>query len=452
MNFNELINEERIVRAITDMGFEKPTEIQEKSIEMIHQGIDMIGQSQTGTGKTAAFTIPVLEKIDPKNKKTQVLILCPTRELSVQVAGEFRKIAKYMQGIRTVSVFGGEPIYKQINEIKKGAQVIVGTPGRLMDHMNRRTIKFDDLHTVILDEADEMLKMGFREDIELILGSVEHKTQKVMFSATMPKEIHQLAKKFLDEPGNIKIESKGLTTKNVTQEYCAVKPRYKKEALYRLIDANTPERCIVFCNTKRMVDEITDALQERGYWSDKIHGDLKQELRLSVLAKFNAGIINVLVATDVAARGLDIQNVDLVLNYDVPEKEDYYVHRIGRTGRASNTGRSITLASHLDRMRMRNIEYYIKKKIDRIPVPSVHEVNEARMERFIEQTMENMNQEVLDHYAPIIQKIIQKGYSVDILAAALLKDALSLHDMVEEHDINDHQFTLQNRRNDRDRN
>jgi len=445
MSFKELIKNSEVLKAIDDMGFEKPTEIQEKSIALIREGNDVIGQSQTGTGKTAAFTIPILEKIDPSDRRPQVLIMCPTRELSVQVAGEIRKIAKYMTGVKTVAVYGGEPIYKQIASLKKGAHVIVGTPGRLIDHLNRKTIRFEGMHSIILDEADEMLKMGFREDIELIMGKMSDTVQKIMFSATMPKAIVELAGTYLDNPGNIKIKSKGLTTSTVVQQYCAVKSKYKNEALCRLLDAKAPERCIVFCNTKRMVDDIADTLMEKGFWTDKIHGDLKQELRLSVLHKFNAGVLNVLVATDVAARGLDIQNVDLVVNYDVPEKEEYYVHRIGRSGRAGKAGESITLASYKDRVRLHGIEIYIKKKIDRIPVPSVSEVKERKMENFIDGLMKSMNQDVLDHYEPIIHKIEAKGYGVELLAAALLKDTLTLHEMVEDTDLNDHNFSLQKR-------
>lgn len=440
MNFNELVTDSSILKAVADMGFETPTEIQEKGITYIREGVDVIGQSQTGTGKTAAFAIPVLEKIDQSNRNPQVLILCPTRELAVQVNGEFQKISKYMTGIKCVPVYGGEPIYKQITALKRGAQVIVGTPGRLIDHLNRKTIKFNDLHTIIMDEADEMLKMGFREDIELVLGNMPDGSQKIMFSATMPKPIVDMANRYLVSPKNIKIQSTGLTTSTVKQQYCAVKGRYKKEALYRLLGAKAPERCIVFCNTKRMVDEITDALQTKNFWSDKIHGDLKQELRMSVLHKFNAGVLNILVATDVAARGLDIQNVDLIVNFDIPEKEEYYVHRIGRSGRAGKAGESITLASARDRVKLHAIEHYIKKRIDKISVPSVSEVNEQKMEKFIDNLMESMNQDVLDHYEPIIHKIEAKGYSVELLAATLLKDALTLHEMIEDQDLNDHNF------------
>lgn len=440
MSFETLIESSSIKRAIEEMGFENPTEIQEKSIRLIREGMDVIGQSQTGTGKTAAFSIPALEKIKPEIRQTQVLILCPTRELSVQVAGEISKLAKFMQGIKVVPVYGGEPIYKQISALKQGAHVIVGTPGRLIDHINRKTIRFNELHTVILDEADEMLKMGFREDIELIMSAVDGKPQTIMFSATMPRAIIDISNKYLKNPQNIRIQSKGITTSTVIQQYVAVKSKFKLDALYRMLDAKAPERCIVFCNTKRMVDEITDALQGKGFWSDKIHGDLKQELRLAVLHKFNGGVINVLVATDVAARGLDIQNVDLIVNYDIPEKEDYYVHRIGRSGRAGKAGESITIATGRDRNKLRAIEYYIKKKIDRINVPSIQEVNEKKMEHFIDHLMETMNQDVLDHYEPIIHKIEAKGYSVELLAATLLKDALTLHEIVEDHDLNDLHF------------
>lgn len=440
MNFEKLVTDSNILRAIEDMGYTEATEIQEKAIIEIKTGCDLVGQSQTGTGKTAAFVIPILEKIEQKLRKPQVLILCPTRELCVQVAGEFRKLSKYLHGIKTVAVYGGEPIYKQINTLKGGAHIIVGTPGRLIDHINRKTVKLNDIHTIILDEADEMLKMGFREDIELIVGFTPEGTQRIMFSATMPPAIIEITKKYLNQPQQIKIKSKGLTTSTVIQQYCAVKSKYKKEALYRLLDAKAPERCIVFCNTKRMVDEITDALQERNYWSDKIHGDLKQEIRLNVLQKFNAGIIRILVATDVAARGLDIQNVDLVINLDVPEKEDYYVHRIGRSGRAGKDGESITIASSRDRIKLHAIEQYIKKKIDKIPVPSMQEVNSAKMENFIDNLLASISHEALEQYESVIRRIEAKGYSAEVLAASLLKDALTLHELVEEQDLNDYNF------------
>lgn len=440
MKLNELIRDERLLKAVTKMGFEEPTPIQEQGIPLIRQGSDVIARSQTGTGKTATFAIPIIEKVDESNPQVQVLVLCPTRELAVQVAAEFRKLLAYSQGIKTLAVYGGEPIYKQIAALKKGVQIIVGTPGRLMDHMKRKTVRFDCLHTVIMDEADEMLKMGFREDIETILDAIDHRTQRLLFSATMPPAIVSLADKYLEQPEQLTIKATNITTTTVLQQYCPVKKKYKTQALYRFLDAKAPERCLIFCNTKRMVDELTDNLQEKGFWSDKIHGDLKQELRMAVLNKFNQGILHILVATDVAARGLDIQDVDLVINYDVPDKEDYYVHRIGRSGRAGKTGEAITIVANSDRRNLRNIEYYIKKQLEPIAVPSGKDVYELQTERFIEKLMLNMNQSVLDDYQVIIDRIQQKGYSMPFIAAALLKDAISLHEIADEVDINDYLF------------
>ena len=440
MKFHELVTNPKLLRAIEEMGYEEATPIQEAVIPMITAGGDVIARSQTGTGKTAAFSIPVLDKIDENLSKPQVLILCPTRELAVQVAGEIRKLLSFSHNIKVLPVYGGEPIYKQIMALKRGVQVIVGTPGRIMDHMERKTLRFNEVHTVILDEADEMLKMGFREDIEFILTAVPDEVQKLLFSATMPAEIVELAGKYLKNPGEVKIKASGITTDTVVQSYCAVKKELKPEALFRILDDKSPERCMVFCNTKKMVDEITDALQERGFWGDKIHGDLKQELRMGVLEKFNKGILHILVCTDVAARGLDIQNVDLVVNYDVPDKEDYYVHRIGRSGRAGKAGESITLVTRSDRIRFRNVEVYIQKKIERFEILSRDEVREKQITRFTENLLNNMETELLYDYEKMVEKLQDKGYSAKQIAAALLKQTLALETAEEERDVNDYRF------------
>lgn len=440
MRFNDLVKNSKLLRAIEEMGYEEATPIQESVIPMISSGRDVIGRSQTGTGKTAAFSIPVLDKIDETLTKPQILILCPTRELSVQVAGEIRKLLAFSQGIKVLPVYGGEPIYKQIMAIKKGVQVIVGTPGRIMDHMNRKTLRFQTVHTLILDEADEMLKMGFREDIEFILREVPEEVQTLLFSATMPKEIVDLSGKYLKNPGEIMIKATGITTDTVVQTYCAVKKDLKKEALYRILDDKSPDRCMVFCNTKRMVDEIADFLQEKGFWADKIHGDLKQELRMGVLDKFNKGILHSLVCTDVAARGLDIQNVDLVINYDVPDKEDYYVHRIGRSGRAGKAGEAVTIVTKSDRIRFRNVEAYIQKKIDRMEIPSKEEVQGKQVDRFLENLLAGIQVELLFDYEKMVKKLMKRGYSAEQLAAALLKQTLDLEEVVEERDVNDYRF------------
>lgn len=440
MKFHELVANPKLLRAIKEMGYEEATPIQEAVIPMIAGGGDVIARSQTGTGKTAAFSIPVLDKIDENLSRPQVLILCPTRELAVQVAGEIRKLLSFSHNIKVLPVYGGEPIYKQIMALKKGVQVIVGTPGRIMDHMERKTLRFSEVHTVILDEADEMLKMGFREDIEFILTAVPAEVQKLLFSATMPAEIIELAGKYLKEPGEVKIEASGITTDTVLQSYCAVKKELKPEALFRILDDKSPERCMVFCNTKKMVDEITDALQERGFWGDKIHGDLKQELRMGVLEKFNKGILHILVCTDVAARGLDIQNVDLVVNYDVPDKEEYYVHRIGRSGRAGKAGESITIVTRPDRIRFRNVEIYIQKKIKRMEIPSRVEVREKQITRFTENLLSNMETELLYDYEEMVEKLQAKGYSAKQIAAALLRQTLAVEAADEERDVNDYRF------------
>lgn len=440
MKFHELVTNPKLLRAIKEMGYEEATPIQEAVIPMIAGGGDVIARSQTGTGKTAAFSIPVLDKIDENLSRPQVLILCPTRELAVQVAGEIRKLLSFSHNIKVLPVYGGEPIYKQIMALKKGVQVIVGTPGRIMDHMERKTLRFSEVHTVILDEADEMLKMGFREDIEFILTAVPAEVQKLLFSATMPAEIIELAGKYLKEPGEVKIEASGITTDTVLQSYCAVKKELKPEALFRILDDKSPERCMVFCNTKKMVDEITDALQERGFWGDKIHGDLKQELRMGVLEKFNKGILHILVCTDVAARGLDIQNVDLVVNYDVPDKEEYYVHRIGRSGRAGKAGESITIVTRPDRIRFRNVEIYIQKKIKRMEIPSRVEVREKQITRFTENLLSNMETELLYDYEEMVEKLQAKGYSAKQIAAALLRQTLAVEAADEERDVNDYRF------------
>ncbi|GMQ60553.1 DEAD/DEAH box helicase [Vallitalea sediminicola] len=434
MNFNELNISDNILKAISDMGFEEATEIQEKSIPEILSGSDIIGQSQTGTGKTAAFAIPVLDKVDQSIKKPQVLVLCPTRELAVQVCNEFKKLTKYMN-IKSFPVYGGEPIYRQISVLKKGVQIIIGTPGRLMDHMNRKTIKLDHVNSIILDEADEMLNMGFREDIETILSKIPNDNlQTILFSATMPKSILDITHNYQKKPKLIKITRKELTTDTIDQRYYHVLEHHKLEVLRRLIDVYHPKLSLIFCNTKKKVDEVTDLLQDAGYSSDKIHGDMNQVVRLSVLNKFNKGIINILVATDVAARGLDIQNVEAVVNYDVPDNEEYYVHRIGRTGRAGKKGSSYTLVSKSETRRISNIIKYIKKDIPRKKIPSINKVNSVKVDNYIESLAKIIdNTADLDQYEDIINKLNDKGYTSDKIATALLMSNLELK---EENNMN----------------
>lgn len=450
MIFEKMNVMDEIKRSVEDMGFTELTEIQKQAIPLLLEGKDIIGQSQTGTGKTAAFAIPLLQKIDPELKQPQAIILCPTRELAVQVANEFRKISKYVHGVKSVAVYGGEPINRQIMALKRGAQVIIGTPGRMMDHMRRRTIKVADINTIILDEADEMLKMGFREDIEIILNDIRDDRQTILFSATMPKTIIDITHQYQKNPELIKITTKRVTADTIKQEYCQVSERNKMEAISRILDVNKPKRCIVFCNKKRIVDEVADELQLKGYIAEKIHGDLKQELRMKVLDKFNRGNVDVLVATDVAARGLDIQEVDLVINFDVPENEDYYVHRIGRSGRAGKEGKSITLVTRHDRRRIKNIEYYTKKKIDINPIPTLDQVNDSNIGKFIDEVIDYVENENLRKYFHILNKVDKDKYSMDEIAAALIKMNLELHDQTDMNDINEDftKYSRDRRQND----
>lgn len=338
VRFDELNLDERILRAVTDMGFEAASPIQAQSIPVQAEGLDMIGQAQTGTGKTAAFGIPLLEKMDPESRKTQAMVLCPTRELAIQVAEEIRRLAKYMSGIKVLPVYGGQEIVKQIRSLKGGVQIIVGTPGRVMDHMRRKTIRTDEIRTVVLDEADEMLNMGFLEDMETILSQLPEERQTLMFSATMPPAIAEIARKFQKEPVTVRVVKKELTVPKVTQYYYEVKPKNKVEVMCRLLDLYAPKLSIVFCNTKKQVDELVQALQGRGYFAEGLHGDLKQMQRDRVMNSFRNGRTDILVATDVAARGIDVSDVDAVINYDVPGDNEHYTHRIGRTGRAKKEG------------------------------------------------------------------------------------------------------------------
>ena len=333
LKFEDLNLSEKLKRALKDIGYIETTEIQKQSIPYILKGRDLIGQSQTGTGKTASFGLPMIEKIDSENRKTQAIILCPTRELAVQVTQELRKYLKYYESIKCMAIYGGESIERQILGLKKGVQIIVGTPGRVMDHMRRRTIKLNQVKMVILDEADEMLNMGFEEDIETILKDIPENRQTILFSATMNKRIMGITKKYLTNPKNIKIKAEELTVEKIKQEAIEVKSKMKDETVCRIIDVIQPKKAIVFCNTKKKVDTLIDELKSKGYKAESLHGDIKQNQRDRIMKKLKSGNIQILVATDVAARGIDVKDLELVINYDIPQELEYYVHRIGRTGR-----------------------------------------------------------------------------------------------------------------------
>ena len=437
MKFDELNIDERILRAIEDTGFEETSPIQTQAIPAVCEGIDVVGQAQTGTGKTAAYTIPMLMKIDPQIKKPQAIVLCPTRELAVQVAEEIRKLAKYMSDIKVLPVYGGQEIVRQIKSLKTGVQIIVGPPGRVMDHMRRKTVKFDNINMVILDEADEMLDMGFREDMETILTETPEDRQTVMFSATMPKAIMDIARNFQKDARIIKVVRKELTVSNIEQFYYEVRPKNKTEVLCRLIDIYNPRLSVVFCNTKRQVDELISELKGRGYFADGIHGDMKQQQRDRVMDDFRSGKVDILIATDVAARGIDVDDVDMVFNYDIPQDEEYYVHRIGRTGRAGRSGMALSFISGKEVYKLKDIERYCKTKILAKPVPSLDDVKNTKLDNMFDKIRQTIEEGGLTDMVNLVEEHVnQEEYTSMDMAAALLKmligDTLDREDEVEE--------------------
>ncbi len=356
LKFNEIDLTEEMQKGISEMGFEEMSPIQEKAIPVVLSGKDIIGQAQTGTGKTAAFGIPILEMVNSKDKSTQSLVMCPTRELCIQVAEEIKKLGKFKKGVEVLPVYGGQPIDRQIRALKKGVQVIVGTPGRLIDHIRRKTVKVDNVKFMVLDEADEMFDMGFRDDIALVMDRLHKDRQTIFFSATMPREIINFASRYQNNPEIIKVAHKQLIIPQIEQFYYEVKEHMKTEILSRAIDIYDPKLSIVFCNTKRKVDALNEELSARGYLVDGLHGDLKQNQRDTVMNKFRRGSIDILVATDVAARGLDVDDIDLVINYDIPQDEEYYVHRIGRTARAGREGIAISFVTNRDNNNYGNVQ------------------------------------------------------------------------------------------------
>ena len=435
IKFEELDICNEIRRAVQYMGFEEATPIQTKAIPVILEGKDIIGQAQTGTGKTAAFGIPLLQKIDPKNKKLQAVVLCPTRELAIQVAEEIRNLAKYMHGIKILPIYGGQDIVKQIRSLKSGTQLIIGTPGRVMDHMRRRTIKMDEVHTVVLDEADEMLNMGFREDIETILEGVPEDRQTVLFSATMPKAILEITKKFQKNAELIKVTKKELTVPNIEQFYYEVKPKNKEEVLARLLDIYSPKLSVVFCNTKKQVDLLVTALLGRGYFAAGLHGDMKQVQRDRVMQGFRSGKTDILVATDVAARGIDVDEVEAVFNYDLPQDEEYYVHRIGRTGRAGRIGRSFSFVSGREVYKLKDIQRYCKTKIYAQKVPSLNDVANTKMDNVLEEIDHMIEKEDLTMMLEAIEnKVNNYDYTAMDMAAAFLKMCMGVTDETQDED------------------
>ena len=421
ITFKDLALSPSTLKAIEEIGYVKPSPIQAEAIPVVLAGKDIIGQAQTGTGKTAAFMLPILEKIDPKNKNVQALVLCPTRELAVQVHEESKKFSRNNRDVHILSIYGGQSYDPQIRALKKGVQIVVGTPGRVMDHMRRGTLKLENLKMLVLDEADEMLNMGFKDDIEEILEKTPESRQTVMFSATMAREIMNIAKTYQKNPEVVKVVSEELSNKKIDQYYVEVKRQDRVQAMIRCIDMMGLTSSIVFTNTKREVDELVSKLQEEGYVTEGLHGDLKQAQRDRVMNSFRRKNVNILVATDIAARGIDVSNVEAVFNYDIPLNEENYVHRIGRTGRAGMTGLSITFVFGKDMFRIRRIEDYTKTKMSKMPIPSVEEIQAKKSTNVIDEIVANLEGKDFSKENELIAAILEKGFTIEQVAAGLLQ-------------------------------
>ena len=432
IKFSDLGISEEILRAVEEMGYTQPSPIQLQAIPFVLQGRDLIGQAQTGTGKTAAFAIPIIDLVDAEFNKPQAIILCPTRELAVQVEGEFQKLAKYHRKINSVAIYGGESIDRQIRALKKGVQIVVGTPGRVQDHINRGTLRLEDAGIIVLDEADEMLDMGFRDDIEAILQEMPEERQTVFFSATMAKPILDLTRKYQKDPEIIKVAKNELTVASIDQVFYEVKQSLKMELMVRLMNIHNYALSVVFCNTKRMTDEVTESLGARGILAEALHGDLSQAQRDKVMGKFRKGLCTVLVATDVAARGIDVDNVEAVFNFDIPLDEEYYVHRIGRTGRAGKSGTAITfITGRREMMKLKDLERFTKANINKMTPPSVTELVELKKTQFIKDVHRVLSKEEDNQlFEATIGQMLSEGLTQEQISLGLLK--MVMGDTVKE--------------------
>ncbi|NEU29304.1 DEAD/DEAH box helicase [bacterium LRH843] len=420
MHFSDFQISDPIKQAIKEMGFEEPSPIQEKAIPVILEGGDVIGQAQTGTGKTAAFGIPVVDKVT-SDLYVQALILTPTRELAIQVSGELQKLSSH-KNIRTLPIYGGQLIGHQIRALKQGVQVVIGTPGRILDHLRRQTLKLDRVHTIVLDEADEMLDMGFVDDIEAILRQIKAERQTLLFSATMPPAIKKLSRKYMTAPQTVTINKGEVTAPLIDQVYYKVLERNKLDALCRIIDSEDVGLGILFSRTKKGVAELTEALQARGYLADGLHGDLTQSQRDAVMKKFRDSSIEFLIATDVAARGIDVENVTHVINYDIPQDPESYVHRIGRTGRAGRKGLALTLVTPREMKHLRSIEQEIKMAIPSEDVPTIEDVVEKQQsswKKLISDTIASTEKDQEELFAPIVAEILAEHSAEETISALL---------------------------------
>jgi ATP-dependent RNA helicase DeaD len=418
--FAELGLASEILKAIERMGFEEASPIQSAAIPVLLGGADVVGQSQTGSGKTAAFGIPAIQLVDASIRAPQVLILGPTRELAVQVAEEIAKLAFFKRGVRELPIYGGQSYERQFRGLQAGAQIIIGTPGRVMDHLERKSLKLDQIKMVILDEADRMLDMGFVDDIKTILRQVPEKRQTVFFSATIPRPIQNLIQTFTRNPVNVRVESEAMTVPAIEQVYYEVDRRSKLEVLCRLIDLEDVKLAIIFCATKMMVDELTEHLIARGYGADKLHGDMTQAMRERVMGRFRKRKVEFLVATDVAARGLDVDDIEIVFNYDLPHDGEDYVHRIGRTGRAGKGGKAVTFVAGREIYRLENIQRFTRSRIRRERIPSAEEVEGKRATAFAEALRETLEKGEYKRHDELLDRLLEQNYSPTDIASALI--------------------------------
>ena len=418
--FSELGLPENLVAAVEELGYEEPSAIQEAAIPAALEGRDIVGLSETGSGKTAAFALASLARVDVGNSAPQVLVVCPTRELAVQVCGEIQRLGAKMSGLHATPIYGGAPMDRQVRALRNGTQVVVGTPGRLIDHIERGTLKLDQVGIAVLDEADRMLDMGFAEDMENILRALADNHQTLFFSATMNSAVQRLIKKFGNEPETIQIEHKSATVDSIEQVCFEVRQRSRIELVSRVIDLEQPKLTIIFCNTKRSVDECAEALLARGYSADRLHGDIAQTMRERVLRLFREGVVEVLVATDVAARGIDIDDIDLVINYELPQDPEDYVHRVGRTGRAGRSGKAVSFIYGRDAYRIKTIERFIRQQIPKGVIPTQEEVNTHLADQLIESVAVQLEEEPSENHLALLNQLKEKGHEWENIAAALM--------------------------------
>jgi len=417
-SFADLGLAEPLLKALSDVGYEAPTPIQEKTIPPMLAGRDLIGQAQTGTGKTAAFALPILQQLDPAQPDVQALVLAPTRELAIQVAEAIHTYSKHLGRVGVLPVYGGQPIQIQLQRLGRGVHVVVGTPGRIMDHLRRGSLRLDAVRVVVLDEADEMLRMGFLEDVEWILSQAPEGRQTALFSATLPREVRRIAERHLANPVAIEIEHRTLTVPATEQRYLHVSPQQKLEALARLLETEPTEAVLIFTRTKNGAAELSERLQARGYAAEAMHGDMGQAQRESVIRRLRSGQVEIVVATDVAARGLDVERISHVVNYDVPNDVEAYVHRIGRTGRAGRSGVAVLFISPRERRMMAEIERFTGQRIAPMKMPTQADVAARRIGLFKENIRRTVQEGDLDLYLTLVEELVEEGLDLAEVAAA----------------------------------